>query len=192
VHQLDINIDQSGTAFIGIEANALGMFANIANQYLDEKSKKEILQFPLQSANLLKGIDGITNVESLTRIESGKIGVRFRFRNEKALNEAYYALAGIDKKALSPKMVKIAKHKVKLRNMSPFLIRYVEKNYPDIKKEDYLQYLNVRVKINSLRPIKESTVKQGSLNSDRQSIVYRKSLKEIITEESNMGTHFRY
>jgi len=192
LHEIKIKKDKSGVAFIGIESNAIGMMASLATSYLDEETKLNLNRLPINVIDKLKGIKGITQLEALTQPAQGRFGVRFHFDNPAALNKAYYALGNKEKAFFYPDIVKISRHRVKVRNVEPFVKYYLEHEQPDLIKDNYIKYLNVRIDIEVEGNIKSESIKQGKLNASGNRISYRFPLEQVMGQKTPLGTRFRY
>jgi pyruvate/2-oxoglutarate dehydrogenase complex dihydrolipoamide acyltransferase (E2) component len=192
LHEIKINADQSGQAFIGIEATTLGMLANLDPALIDEKIKQNVIDFPLKSAAKLARVKGISNIKALGRIEKGRIGIQFDFVDEKALNDAYYALADQEKKAIYPKIVKISNHRVKVRNMTPIIKRYLEKNQNAFLDNELIKYFRYRTVIEVPSVVKIASIKQGNVGGNGSLLELNVPMNKLLTQKQNSGTKFRY
>ena len=192
LNEIKINKDKSGTVFLGIEMNAIAGLMITESDKVSPKIKEYIIHFPSESAKLLQDVKGISNIESYTQPAQGRIGIGFNFKNQKALNEAYYKLFEMDYKWYSPNMVIIRKHKIKLRNATPYIKEY----YGEIKDsfEDYtiVNYLHYKTIIHVPNSINNFSIERGSLSQDKKIFSNRTSGKEIIELNVNSGFSFRY
>lgn len=192
LNEITINKDKSGTAFVGIKVNGIAGLINLDNDLLDKDVKNSIVRFPSQSASRIEGIEGISKIETYTKLVQGKLGVQFNFKNQKALNQAYYSLLGEEKKWFYPKMVKVSAHKVKIRNMSPFIKRYFEENDNLLSDNDLLKYLNFTTIIHLPSKVKDDSFKKGKLSKDGQTLSYSINMKKILEENAACGNSMKY
>ena len=159
---------------------------------MDEKTKNEIIGFPLEAAAILQGINGISEVKALSKIYQGRLGVSFHFDNPKALNNAYYALSQKDRKWYYPDLVKIKKHKVKLRNLTPFINHYLNQQQDSKLNDQMIKYVNYRTVIELPKSIKPNSVKYGDVNTDGVILTYVIPLREMVTNKQSTGNKVRY
>ncbi len=192
LNEITINKDKSGTAFVGIKVNGIAGLINLDNDLLDKDVKNSIVRFPSQSASRIEGIEGISKVETYTKLVQGKLGVQFNFKNQKALNQAYYSLLGEEKKWFYPKMVKVSTHKVKIRNMSPFIKRYFEENDNLLSDNDLLKYLNYTTVIHLPSKVKDDSFNKGKLSKDGKTLSYSINMKKILEEDAACGNSMKY
>jgi hypothetical protein len=192
LNELTINKDKSGIAFIGIKVNALAGLINMDSDLIDKDVKNSVILFPSQSEARLKGVSGISDIKTFTKISRGKLGIQFKFINQKALNNAYYALLGEDKKWYYPKMLKISNHKVKVHNVSPYIKRYFEQNESILSDGDLLKYLKFTTIIHTPNEIKANSFAKGKLSSDRKTLSYSISMKKILDDKESCGNKLKY
>lgn len=189
---ITINPDKSGTAFIGLQVNAIGGLINLSGENLDEETKNSVITFPSQAASELSTVSGIHNIKTYTKLALGKVGVEFDFDNAKALNTAYYKLLGKDKKWYYPKLISINRHKVKTRNITPFIKHYFDKNESMLTESDMLKYLKYTTVISTPEPIKEGSFKRGDLSKDKKELRYSIPMKNILNESASTANSFKY
>ena len=184
MHEITINKDKSGEVFIGFESMALGGLINIDNQYVDEELKKLIINFPIKALNKLKEIEGISKLKAHTQLKTGRIGIQFHFNNPKTLNKAYYALGQMDKKWFYPQIVKINKHRIKIRNITPFVLKKIEEKDKSLLNNELANYVNIKTIIHLPSEVKPTSIKKGKLNKKGTTLTYVIPLKKFINNES--------
>ncbi len=192
LNEIKINSDKSGTAFIGIEVNALAGLINFDNDYIDKDTKNTILDFPNKAKTNLKGIKGISKIITLGKISQGRLGIQFDFKNTRALNSAYYALLDDKKKWYYPNLIKIKKHKVKIKNISPYIRRYINQNKNEMRTPTVMKYIKYRTIIKTPAPIKSINIKQGALSSDKKTMSLIAPLNSIMEEKISVGGNIWY
>jgi hypothetical protein len=189
---ITINPDKSGTSFVGMQVNAIGGLISLSGEDLQDEVKNSIVTFPSQAAKDLSTIKGIHNIKTYTTLALGKVGVEFDFDNPKALNKAYYKLFGKEKKWYYPKLISISNHKVKTRNITPFINHYFDKNESMLTESDLLKYLKFTTVIKTPSEIKTSSVQLGDLSNDKKELRYSISMKKILNESVSTANSFKY
>jgi len=192
LNEIKINKDKSGSVFLGLEMNAIAGLMITESDKVSPKIKEYIIHFPSESAKLLQDVEGISDIESFTQPAQGRIGIGFNFENQKALNMAYYKLLEMDYKWYSPNMVIIKKHKVKVRNATPYIQEYYGEFDDDFEDNTIVNYLHYRTVIHVPNSINSFNIERGSLSQDKKVFSNRISGKEILKLDANSGFSFKY
>ena len=192
LNEIRINKDKSGSVFIGLEMNAIAGLMITESDKVSPKIKEYIIHFPSESEKLIQGIDGISDIESYTQPAQGRIGIGFKFKNQKALNKAYYKLLEMDYKWYSPKLVIIKKHKIKVRNATPYIKDYYSEYNDSFEDKTIVNYLHYKTVIHVPNSINKFNIERGSLSSDKKVFSNRISGKEILELDANSGFSFKY
>jgi len=192
LNEIKVNKDKSGSVFIGLEMNAIAGLVIMESDKVSPKIKEYIIHFPTETEKLLTGIDGISNIESFTQPAQGRIGVGFDFENQKALNKAYYKLLEMDYKWYSPNIVVIRKHKVKVRNATPYIKDYYDAYGDNIGDNSIVNYLHYKTVIHVPNSINSFNIERGSLSQNKSVFTNRISGKEILELDVNSGFSFKY
>ncbi|MCK5857669.1 MAG: hypothetical protein KAG64_09265 [Bacteroidales bacterium] len=171
--EINLNADKSGSVFIGLESGMLASVLNMAKDQIPADMMKSVNEFPNEATKRISDIKGISNIKTLDKVGDGRLGISFNFSNTKALNNAYYALLDIGKTWYLPKIIKIRKHQIIRRDLTPQLVKQIEKNNPEIKDSEILKFLNWETVVNLPRESK----------SGSKQVVVKYSLTEIIKEE---------
>ena len=190
--EITLHDNKSGSVFIGIESELLGSIMKMAKDQIQADKLNNIEHFPNKSKDKLEAIQGISNVNALSQINKGRLGISFDFANPKALNNAYYALVDMEKKWYEPKIVKIGKHKISRPNFTPQIIKQIELENPEFKNSEYLKYLNLKTIIKL--PRKSTTAVSGGKKELKNSnmIVIRNSFVEILNEQKSTAYKIRF
>lgn len=190
--ELIINQNKSGSVFIGFESQVLGSVMNMAKEQIDPAIISELDSFPRASAERLNGIPGIHEIDAMDVISRGRFGIAFNFDNPKALNRAYYALLDMDKKWYYPRFVKIGKHKISRKNITPQLVKQIDKENPDLRHSKFLRYLNIK----SVIKLPAENISIESENKAQcpspEEVVIRYSFKELLNEEQSTAYKIRF
>ena len=183
--EIRLNADKSGEVFIGLESNALASVLAMAKDQLSPEMIAQIDHFPNEASDRLSGIKGISNVKSLDQVQDGRLGIHFHFDNQKALNNAYYALMDMDKKWYLPNLIKIRKHKIKRKNITPQLVKQIEENNPELKDSQFLKYLNWKsvIKLPSNSTAINNAQSKSEVGNKEVSIRY--SLTDLLKNEKS-------
>jgi len=192
VDEIKLNSDKSGSVFIGIESELLGSLMSMIKEQLSTESINKLEEFPNKSKDKLNSIKGISEVKSFSQINNGRYGISFDFANPKALNNAYYSLMDMEKSWYSPSLIKIGKHKISRKNITPHLVKEIKKNNPDLIDSEYLKYLSVKTIIRL--PSESTSVKYKGQNIEKntKNVIIRYSFVEILKQEESTAYHIRF
>jgi hypothetical protein len=159
---------------------------------MDPNAIEFLEEFPNNSKDKLKDLKGIQNVKSFSQVSEGRIGISFDFVNAKALNQAYYALLDMEKTWYSPNIVKIGKHKISRRDLTPQLVKELNKSMPKLKESEYLKFFNLK-SIVRLPSISKSIVygEKQTLNN-KKDIMMRYSFDEILNKEKSTAYKIKF
>jgi len=190
--EITLNDDKSGSVFIGIESQLLGSMMSMAKEQVDPNTIESLEEFPNKSKDKLKDLKGISNVKSFNQISAGRIGISFEFANTKALNHAYYSLLDIEKTWYSPNIVKISKHKISRRNLTPQLVKELNESMPELKDSEYLKYFTLKSVVRL--PAKSSSVTygEGAELKNAKNISMRFSFSEILNKEYSTAYKIKF
>jgi len=190
--EIKLNADKSGEVFIGLESEALASVLSMAKDQLSPEIIAQIDQFPNEAKDRLTGIEGIHHISSMEQVQNGRLGISFQFDNPKALNKAYYALMDMEKKWYLPNLIKIKKHKIKRKNITPQLVKQIEENNPDLKDSQILKYLNWKSVIKL--PANSTAINNVQSKSavGNKEVVIRYSLSDLLKNEKSSAYEIRF
>ena len=110
VEKTDINPDKSGKISFSINGGYIGAIAfKVLNKYVDMPFVDEIKKQLQISAENIKNIKGIKNVEYISDDKKSLYYLGFEFKNSKKLNIALYKIFGYRKGIFKPSIIKITK-----------------------------------------------------------------------------------
>jgi hypothetical protein len=190
--EIKLNDDKSGEVFIGLESQMLGSILSMAKDQIPTDMMDNLNSFPTEAKKRISNIEGISSVTVMDQISSGRLGINFHFKNSKALNNAYYALMEMKKTWYLPKIIKIGKHKIKRKDISPQLVKQIEKEYPDLKDSELLKYLKWETVIKLSSNSKKIETEQTKSKVGDKNIKIRYSLTEIIKDEKSTAFTIRF
>jgi hypothetical protein len=190
--EIKLNDDKSGEVFIGLESQMLGSILSMAKDQIPTDMMDNLNTFPTEAQKRISNIEGISSVNAMDQISSGRLGINFHFKNSKALNNAYYALMEMKKTWYLPKIIKIGKHKIKRKDISPQLVKQIEKEYPDLKDSELLKYLKWETVIKLSSNSKKIETEQTKSKVGDKNIKIRYSLTEIIKDEKSTAFTIRF
>lgn len=127
VEEITINADKSGSVTFKMDLGSLGGFAmNMGDSYMQGTLLEQVKNIPTTAAALLKNIDGLSNIKSVTN-SGGLYSVSFDFKNEKDLNQALYKLFDVKKSFFAPNYIRIKKHKIVEKKLCACVTAFREK-----------------------------------------------------------------
>jgi hypothetical protein len=186
-----VNADGSGSIKVGIDVGKIGASISDQNSQIDVSMLEKIRKIPSEAPQKLNTVKGIINVQAVSDEKKGNYSLSFEFENSKALNDAIYTLAGIKKSVFSPTFIKISKHKMVKKDLSP----YIRMAIKDQKKKSYndLLFSFINYKSTCIFPAdvkKASNIK--SVQPDKRTVVTNFTLDEMIKGGFNFGNIIRY
>lgn len=189
VEEVTINKDLSGKYEMYLETSGFGgMMSQMGGvpdvpqiQELDEKLR------------LLRTQPGISNIKKDLNAKQLKFNISFDFENEKALNNALYALAEIKPNMFLKKFLKIKKNKVVRPNLSPYLERLLEEQNisEQLPSEDMLNYVNYKFIVNTPKDIKGASGKRAVIQSNKTTVISSYSFRELLINKENVYVKIR-
>lgn len=184
IEEVSINKDLSGKYEMRLETSGLGgMMSQMGGvpdipqiQELDEK------------LSVLRSQSGISNIKKDFNAKELKFNISFDFENEKALNNALYALAEIKPNMFLKKFLKIKNNKVVRPNLSPYIQRLLEEQNisEQIPSEDMLNYVNYKFIVNTPKDIKKTSGKRAMVQSNKATVISSFSFKELLINKENV------
>jgi len=192
IDEIKLNGDKSGSVFIGIESQLLGSILSMAKEQMDPNAIESLEEFPNDSKDKLKDLKGIQNVKSFSQVSEGRIGISFDFVNAKALNQAYYALLDMEKTWYSPNIVKIGKHKISRRDLTPQLVKELNKSMPKLKESEYLKYFNLKSIVRLPSQSKSIVYGEKQTLNNKKDIIMRYSFDEILNKEKSTAYKIKF
>ena len=192
IDEIKLNGDKSGSVFIGIESQLLGSMLSMAKEQIDPNAIESLEKFPNDSKDKLKDLEGIQNVKSFNQVSEGRIGISFDFMNAKALNQAYYALLDMEKTWYSPNIVKIGKHKISRRDLTPQLVKELNKSMPKLKESEYLKYFNLKSIVRLPSHSKSIVYGEKQTLNNKKDIIMRYSFDEVLNKEKSTAYKIKF
>jgi len=192
IDEIKLNGDKSGSVFIGIESQLLGSILSMAKEQMDPNAIESLEEFPNDSKDKLKDLKGIQNVKSFSQVSEGRIGISFDFVNAKALNQAYYALLDMEKTWYSPNIVKIGKHKISRRDLTPQLVKELNKSMPKLKESEYLKYFNLKSIVRLPSESKSIVYGEKQTLNNKKDIIMHYSFDEILNKEKSTAYKIKF
>lgn len=189
VEEVTINKDLSGKYEMYLETSGFGgMMSQMGGipevpqiQELDEKLR------------LLKAQPGISNIKKDLNAKQLKFNISFNFADEKALNNALYALAEIKPNMFLKKFLKIKKSKVVRPNLSPYLERLLEEQNisEQLPSEDMLNYVNYKFIVNTPKEVKSASGERAMVQSNKTTVISSYSFRELLINKENVYLKIR-
>jgi hypothetical protein len=142
VEEIWINKDRSGRVSLRRDSGNIGFLFATLSEYIQPDLLAQITAAPNKYSSKLSNTKGITNVKAVNNLKGGELGVSFTFKDEQALNEAWYSILSVDKKFYHPKIFKIHTHRLKKKNLNKYLINYLEENKHKIKSNEIVRLIS--------------------------------------------------
>lgn len=189
IEEVTINNDLSGTYEMRLETSGFG---GMMNQFGGAPDIPQMREMDVK-INQLRQQSGISNVQKNISPKDMKFNISFDFENEKALNNAMYALAELKPNMFVKKFLKVKKNKVVRPNLSPYLDKLI-KEYDiqsQIPSEDMLNYVNYKFVVNTPKKVKRVVSDKAIISSDRKSVLATYSFKELLVDKENVYLKIR-
>jgi len=141
--EITVHDDGSGSLSLSVGADANPLML-LLGQYADVNLADDFKKEARITYNLLKSQKGINNVNlSQNRFKTG-MQLSFDFEDDDALNDALYAVSGVEKTFWQPDIVKIRKHKFVRKNTTGFLLHLLEEEKDNIPDEALFELVKVK------------------------------------------------
>jgi len=192
IEEIWVNEDKTGEASFRIDIGSLGLLISAASDYIDKDMLNEIIKAPNNKSKTIKDIKGISEVKPINLIKSGKLGLKFKFSNQKALSNAYYSLLGVDRKWYYPSLFKIKKHKFKKLNLAGYLQDYLTENKDNFKNEDLLKMITYKsiyhfpTEVKSMKNLDHTKLIPGN------TVIQSYEMNTLLTEKVDLGNLIRF
>lgn len=190
VEEVSINKDLSGTYEMRLEASGFGGLMGQMGGSIDMPQIDELDQ----RVGHLRAQPGISNVQKNIKAKELKFYVSFDFEDEKALNNALYAIAEAEPNMFVKKILKIKKNKVVRPNLSPYLKRLLEdQNLSDqLPSEDVLNYINYKFIVNTPKEVKRVSGVRAQIQSNKTMVISSYSFRELLIDNKNVSLKIRF
>jgi len=192
VEEIWIHKDKSGEANFRIDIGSLGLLISAASDYINKDMLNEIINAPNEKSKKINNIKGISEVTPISLIKSGKLGLKFKFKDKKALSNAYYALVGVDKKWFYPSVFKIKKHKFKKLNLARYLQDYLEENKENFKSNDLLKMITFKAIYHIPNEVKSIKNEHHTKLISKNTVIQSYKMSTLLNEEVDLGNVIRF
>jgi len=189
VEEVTINENLSGKYEMRLEASGFGglmgqMGGNIDIPQISELDKR---------LSYLRNQAGISNVSKNIKAKDLKFYISFDFEDEKALNNALYAMAEAEPNMFVKKILKIKKNKIVRPNLGPYLKRLLEdQNLSDqLPSEDVLNYINYKFIVNTPKEVKRVSGDRAQIQSNKTTVISSYSFRELLIDQKNVQVKIR-
>lgn len=192
IEEIWVGDDGKGKVSFRLESESLGSLLGLASSYVNVDLLQEISKSPKDKAKVLKQVKGIHSIKTNGDFNKGALMLNFNFENGRALNKAYYAIFGLEKKWYYPAIIKVNKHRLKKKDLSKYLKKYINKNASDVKDNKVWDYLNYKQIYHFPQPVK--TLKNDTQVKliHKKTVIQSYSAKDLIQKELNLGNNIRY
>ncbi len=192
IEEMHIHADKSGTWEMRLEANGMQSLLGSVGKYLGEDIVGDWKAIPEKRLKDLKAIKGISNVEVNS---SGDfiVGLKFSYKNQRALNKALYALAGYKKQFFYPKLYKVKKHKFKKVDIGKVVHKKLSEELEDMPNKSWMEYVSL-TSIYHL-PSDQIEVKSSPESAYRlkgNTYTQKHNLLSLSEQYSDLGIKFKY
>jgi hypothetical protein len=192
VEDISINKNKSGNISIKIETGNSGLLLNIVNNLFGNSYEDQIKAELTKIASKLKNEKGIENVDFNISDSEGGYGISCDFSNTADLNRALYKAFGYKKTFFSPGYIKAGSHKLKKKNISPYIEQYLEnKNItiPDNYIVDMIDYKCIYHLPNEIKSVSNS---KAVMSNEYRTASIEFPIDEVLENKVNTGIKIRF
>lgn len=193
VEKLEVNSDRSGSVTLSVSTGQNNPLLSLIHQYVDMSFMDDVAANARQISYVLRVQDGISNVQLKDNLRGGGLELSFDFENDKKLNNALYATAGIEKSFFQPNVYKIRKHRFVRKNTTGWIARLIAQEKENIPDEAIFDL----IKIKSVFQI-PATAKgvnaacKISASRDNQTFTTSHFLSDLLDKKINTRVAIRY
>jgi len=189
VEEVTIRKDLSGNYEMRLEASGFGGLMGQMGGSIDIPQITELDQ----RLGYLRNQPGISNVSKNIKTKDLKFYISFDFEDEKALNNALYAMAQAEPNMFVKKILKIKKNKVIRPNLSPYLKRLLEEQNltHQLPSEDVLNYINYKFIVNTPKEVKRVSGDRAQIQSNQSTVISSYSFRELLIDQKNVFLKIR-
>jgi hypothetical protein len=192
VEEISINKNKSGNISIKIETENSGLLLDIVNNLIGNSYEDQIKDELTKIASKLKNEKGIENISINLNDSNGEYGISCDFANSADLNRALYKAFGYKKTFFSPGYIKAGSHKLKKKNISPYIEQYLEQEniiIPDNYIMELIDYKCIYHLPNSIKSVSNNKVKITN-NSSTATIEF--PIEKVLENKVNTGIKIRF
>ena len=192
IEEMHINADKSGTWEVRLEAMGLQALLGSVGQYLDEDMVEDWKSIPEGSVKKVEKIKGISGVE-VSKAGAFIIGLKFQYKNQRALNKAIYALAGVKKRFFYPKLYKVKSHTFKKLDIGKIVHKKLSEEMATMENKSWMEYVSLKSVYHL--PSDQIEVKSSKGSNYRlkgNTYTQKHNLLALTEEYNNLGIKLKY
>jgi len=187
--EVTVNPDGSGRFSLTADLGLIAATMNDENSGFDVSILDKLKETVVGAPDMLKEVKGIDSVVVAIDEKKGLYAFSFDFEGSKELNQALYCLGGVEKKAFAPKLIRISKHKLAQKDISPLL----QKALGNSGKFNEMVYSVVF--LNTIFHFPSDVKKAMNIRSktpDSRTVTSRFTLQELMKGDFNAGHKVRF
>ncbi len=187
IEEMWVKKDRSGKVSLRVESGAVGFLFTTLGDYIQPKMLTEITSAPATYAKKLKEVKGVSKVHTVNDLKNGQLGLSFEFANPSALNHAWYSFLGLDKKFYHPRLYKISRHKLKKKNIHPYLQRYLLENKEQISSPEILKLIRFVTIYHLPGTIKKSKNQENTKLKQDTIVIQSHSVESLMKDKTDLS-----
>ncbi|NOX46495.1 MAG: hypothetical protein GXO89_05900 [Chlorobi bacterium] len=192
VEEISINENKSGNISIKIETGNSGLLLNIVNNLLGNSYEDQIKAELTKIAGKLKNEKGIENVDFNINDGEGEYGISCDFSSTADLNRALYKAFGYKKPFFAPGYIKAGRHKLKKKNISPYIEQYLEDKKITIPDNYIVDMIDYKCIYHLPKGIKSVSNDKAEISKDSKTATIEFPVKEVLKNKVNTGIKIRF
>jgi hypothetical protein len=192
----DIHINQNLSGTLSLSVNADGgsnIFMALLGQYADLSLMDEIRSNAVMAKDRLRNQKGISNVSFSGSPRKGSLQLSFDFEDDKALNEALYAIADYEKPFWQGKIYKINQHKFVRKNTTPWIKLLLEQEKENIPDDVLFDLIELKTLVHIPAKAKKINKRCNAIATDGdRTFATSNILSDVLDEKRNTRIKIRY
>lgn len=186
--RIDVNEDRSGSISLSVSISEGNLLLGLIKFGGEVDVLDDVEDVAEGYAGLLSVSDGIHNVKVMRDKKNESVRLSFDFDNQRQLNRALYAAAGLQKTLFKPAVYKVKAKSFRKMNMTPLLEMLLEEEGQEILPS----FINYTYEINLPRSAKSVSVKNATLLHDGHTVKYRGNVADILEKKSKTGIKIKF
>ena len=190
--EVSINKNKSGNISIKIETENSGLLLNIVNNLIGSSYEDQIKAELTKIESKLKSEKGIENISINLNDKNGEYGISCDFANSADLNKALYKAFGYKKTIFSPAYIKSGGHRLKKKNISPYIKKYLEQENITIPDNYIMELIDYKCIYHLPNGIKSVSNNKMEITNNSRTATIEFPIEEVLENTVNTGIKIRY
>lgn len=193
IHEdVTVNADGSGNILLKVDMGKLGGAIGQPGQNQGIQFFEKIKTVVSGAEQNLKEIKGISKVMAVNDDSLGIYSVGFDFKNQKAMNQAIYKLAGFEKGMMKPDFFKTGRHSFVRKDLAPLIKKYIIKEKASMMSDLMYQFITLKSAYNFPRVVKKISNINALVDDNKKTVRLSYTLYEMLNSDKDFGLKVNY